>query len=112
MAEVNYLNRNMKDDITHWEATPSGYGGFDFLPPVSVKGRWQDSIELLRSDSGDSFSSRAKVGLDTDVTEGDYLFLGVSAEADPANVDGAFRVMRFDKTPDLRSIKHRRVAYL
>ena len=104
--------RDLRQDVTHWTTTPDGFGGFTFGVPTALKGRWEDKATLFRDTKGEEVTSESVVYLDTDVVVGDYLFLGVSAAADPTTVAGARQIRQFFKTPDLRVLDHERKAFL
>ncbi len=103
------------DKVTHWVATPNGFGGYTFALPTILDGRWEFKSEKFLSDDGKETISKAIVYLSADVLTEDYLMLGETSEADPTNLtDGklAYQVGGFDKTPDLRSLSFCRKAYL
>lgn len=103
------------DKITHWVATPDGYGGYTFALPTVLDGRWEAKSERFLSDAGKETISKAIAYLSADVFTEDYLMFGETSEANPTNLtDGkvAFQVGRFDKTPDLRNLEYRRKAYM
>lgn len=109
----------MPDDyyqkVTHWAATPNGYGGYTFALPTILDARWENVNILFKSDEGNDEISEAIAYLSADVLTEDYLMEGETSEADPLNLtDGkkAYRVQRFDKTPDLRVLSYERKAYL
>lgn len=109
---MNMATRNLKEKVTWWEATPDGFGGSTFSSPVVLNGKWQDRVEMTMSGSGKEIVSRAQVWVDQDVNIGDYLFSGESTSADPTTLDGAYPVMDFRKTTDLRSLVILRKAVL
>lgn len=98
--------------ITYWPATPDGFGGNSFTTPQTIKGRWEDHVEETVDGMGNKLISNAVVYLDADVVVGGYLYLGVSAAADPTLVVGTFPIRRFSKTPDIRSASYLRKAVL
>ncbi len=106
------LDRNLKQDVTHWSGTPDGFGGFTFTAPAALKGRWEEVAELFRSPSGEEETSRATVYLNADVANSDYLFLGTSEVADPTAISNTHQVRQFHKTPDLRNLDFERKAFL
>ena len=109
---MGVFERNLKQDITHWTATPDGYGGFTFGSPSTQKGRWVNRNVLFNDAAGEEVVSNSIVNLSLDVAEGDYLYEGKSTEADPTTLDGAARVRRFNKFPDLRKLNTVRKAFL
>jgi len=103
------------DKVTHWVATPNGFGGYTFALPNTLDGRWEDKNILFKSDEGREEISEAIAYLSADVITEDYLMLGDTSEADPLNLTDAkkaYRVQRFDRTPDLRNLSFERKAYL
>ena len=106
------LERNYKDEVTHWAATPGDFGSFIFAAPVTVKGRWEEKSELFRTPEGEEEVSKSIVLLACDVNVDDYLFLGESDVADPTSISDTHQVRQFMKTPDLRSVEYLRRAIL
>ena len=91
--------------------------------PIEIDCRWEDRVEklsLVGARLGEEIISRAQVFVTQDVDERGWLFLGdlddldsSQEEGDPKNIDGAYEIMRFDKTPALRSTtEFVRKAYL
>ncbi len=109
----------MPDDfyqkITHWVATPNGFGGYTFALPTTLDGRWEEKNILFMADEGREVISKAIAYLPVDVLTEDYLMEGDTSEADPLNLTDekkAYRVQRYDRTPDLRVLSFERKAYL
>jgi hypothetical protein len=109
----NTLSRNLKQTITHWVATPDGFGGFAFATPVTQKGRWEDRQIQFREPSGNELTSTAIVYLTSDVAVGDYLCLGdQTLTADPTTLAAAARIQQFNSIPDLRALQNQRKAFM
>lgn len=112
---VSMIANKLPQQATWWSVTAGdGFGGDVVAPPVLLNCRWQDVSETMRShlDSRE-FVSRAVVYLDTDIAVGDYLCLGdQTVQTDPATVNGAWKVERWNKTPDLRNLDFVRKAVL
>ncbi len=100
------------EDITRWVTTDDGYGGFTYSDPSTIQGRWEDTVEQFITADGEVRNSQAILYLDTEVSVGDYLFRGTSAEVNPTALPLAFRVQRFRKTPDLRNAQSLLKAWL
>jgi hypothetical protein len=100
-------------DATLWTATPNGFGGDDYSAAIPIKCRWVDRNEQYMStlDKNEQIS-RAIVYLDRNVKVGDWLYNGVSTDADPSLLETAYKVRRFDKIPDLRNLLVLRKAFL
>ena len=99
------------EKITHWTTIPDGYGGFTFSAPVVLEGKWEDIAELFTNENGETETSEAIVYLDTDVSNGDYLFQGESEQVDPTSVS-SHRVKRFRRVTDIRRASTERKAWL
>ena len=99
--------------VTWWSVTPDGYGGDKFAAPAALVCRWEDTAVAFSSalDHRELIST-AIVYTAQDIAVGDYLFLGTSAATDPTAIVGAYKIHRFDKTPDLRSLNTLRRAVL
>ena len=82
-----------------------GYGKLEFAAPVEIAVRWGGSTQVITDAKGIEYVSRAEVIVNQDVDEESYLYLGTLAtlsdaqKADPQLVTGAYKIMRFDKTP-------------
>ncbi len=103
------------DKVTHWVATPTGFGGYTFALPTTLDGRWEEKTVKFLSDAGKETLSKAIAYLSADVLTEDYLMLGETSEADPTNLTDdkiAYLVERFDRTPDLRNLSFERKAYM
>lgn len=109
---MSFTTRNLKQTLTHWAATPDGYGGYTFGAPSTIKCRWEERGELFRTLSGEEVVSQAVVHLKSNVQEGDYVYLGETDEEDPTTLTTAYRVRRFTRTTDIRNLNVSRVAYL
>lgn len=109
---MSVATRNLKDSVTWWSATPDGFGGFIFGTPLVLDGKWQDRVVLETDSNAKEIVSRAQVWLSADVEVGDYLYHGVSDDANPTELDGAYPVQDFRKTTDLRSLDTVRKAVL
>lgn len=98
---------------THWAVNGiTGTGQPQFDAPVQLKCRWEQRNDYVINDDGHEVLSRARIFLGVDVVVGDYLYLGVSTQADPRGLVGAFKVLQFRKTPGLRAEIFERKAYL
>jgi hypothetical protein len=106
-------DRMLLQDATLWSVTPDGYGGDVFGAPVACKCRWEDRTEKFMSplDRVEQVS-RSIVYLDRRAAVGDYLYGGTSADDDPTQITGAYKIRRFDVVPNLRNLQVIRKAYL
>lgn len=106
------FSRFYKTKITHWAVQSDNHGGFTFSTPTILKGRWEQRIDNVISPDGEEFVSKANVWVASDVSVGDYLYLGESVAADPTTLDGAYRVQVFGKVPDIRGTNFERKTIL
>ncbi len=110
---MSYITRNLRQDVTYWSpGTNDGFGGRNFGSPVTVKGRWEEKVELFIDSSGNEVASIAKVYLGIDVENKGYLFLGTSTGADPISVSDSREIRSFRKTPNLKGNLFERLALL
>ena len=105
--------RGLTQSATRWVATPDGFGGATFTLPEKIGCRWEERTEQFFSmlDKKETVS-RAVVFVDRDVKVGDWLYPVSSDATDPTILDGAYKVQRFDRVPDLRNLLAIRKAYL
>jgi hypothetical protein len=100
-------------DATMWATTPDGYGGHSVTNPVHIKCRWVDrNEEFINPLNQREEVSRAVVYVDRSVKVNDWLTKGHVDNLDPAALDVAYQVRRYDEIPDLRSLYMVRKVYL
>jgi hypothetical protein len=99
--------------------SPDGYGGYTFADPVEISCRWDGKTQMVKGADGKEVVSRAEIMILQDVNEGGYLYLGELADLDsdeeenPMKLEGAYEILRFDKTPLFQSTSEFvRKAYL
>ena len=95
----------MRQTATYWEPsdlTNDGYGERTWSAPITIPCRWEDKSELFVSREGEELRSNAKVYLARALVEGGFLYLGESTNANPKNVEGAYRIRKAEAVPDLQ----------
>lgn len=110
---MTFINRNLKQTVTYW--APAGFNAYRerlFDDPVTILGRWEDNVQLVRSVNGEEVVSKSTVFLASDVAAGGYLALGdLTSEASPQDAN-AHPIITFTSTPDIRSVSTERKAYV
>lgn len=77
------------EKITYWAPdSENEYGVASFSDPIHINGRWEDRAELVRSPSGDEFTSKSVVFLDTDIQPDGYIARGHVETANPHEANG------------------------
>lgn len=110
---MSFVTRNLKQTLTHWSATPDGYGGYTFSAPTTYACRWEDKNVLFTDEHGEEVVSSAVVLLATDLAIGDYVALGdQTGVADPTTLTGAHRIRQGNKVTDLRNVVALRKVFL
>lgn len=108
--------RHLNQTLTYWapQSTSNLYGKPNSVAPVQYKCRWENKTETLQNKSGEEFTSKTRVFLDgsSAIDLDGYVFLGISAAADPTTVNGAFEIQQTGNTPDLRGMKSLTTVYL
>lgn len=107
---MGWPQKALYQTITYWApSTPDGYGGKAYSSPTSIKGRWEDTVELFIDAIGREKVSMARVYVDRQLVNGGFIFLGTNSSTDPTSVDGAREIRQVRKIPDLRakSFEHR-----
>lgn len=123
MGIENFIARACRQTAVYWAApTEDGYGSKTFSDPTEIDCRWEartEKISRVGERIGEEVVSQARVFVTEDVVEQGWLYLGdlddldSDEEADPKTVDGAYEIIRFDKSPVMRSTNEfNRVAYL
>ena len=101
-----FLRKLSVQTAVYW-GTPvnDGYGGYTYAAPVEIAVRWEGSTKVITTSKGMEYVSRAEVIVNQDVDEEGYLYLGTLSDlteaqkADPKLVNGAWKIIRFDKIP-------------
>lgn len=108
--------RNLKQVLTYWAPSAKDstnlYGKPTSSAPVQLQCRWEDRTEELASKNGVQFISRSRVFVNEQVDIDGYIFLGVSAQADPVNEKEAKEIQQVARQPDLRGLRNLTVMYL
>lgn len=111
------MKRTCTQTAVYW-STPvkDGWGGYTHDDPVEIACRWEEKTEVISrigaGKKGEELVSFAQIFVTEDVVEEGYLFLGSfddladetsSGDDDPENIDGAYKIVKFEKIPALRS---------
>jgi len=107
-GRTTFLSGQLNQTAVFW-ANPvnDGYGGRSFDDAVEVSVRWEDRQEIFVDVSGREVRSRSVVYVSTDMSSGEYLYLGTltdlssAEEGDPLSVSNAYAIRAFQKVPNL-----------
>ena len=108
MSIEDFITKIAVQTAVHWANPVSdGYGGFTFDEAVEVAVRWDNVSELIALNNGEQYVCKAKILSNLEATVGEYLYLGSlddldSDTSDPKSIEGAYRIMRFDKVPMIK----------
>jgi hypothetical protein len=114
-----------------------GQGGKTFIDPVEIACRWEDMLQIVGDNKGETLTSRAVIYVTRDVQQEGMIYLGdfddlnlllsvddavVTIDDGHVTVDGEnfnpmtsesiYTIKRFEKTPVLRGNEFLRKAYL
>ena len=111
---LEWYTRNLRQTLTYWafDSGVNAWGDESFIPPVTLSGRWEDTIDRFMDLEGNEVVSNSIIYLTQDVTERGFLFLGESIATDPKEVQGAYPIRKFQKVPIFRLGHFMRKAYL
>lgn len=125
MGIVDKIQGAMTQTVVYWGSpVPDGNGTYTYDDPVEILCRWENKTEVIsrvggEGKKGEELVSFAQIFTKQDVDESGYLYLGdldnldSAEEAMPETVNGAYRIKKFDKIPELKSTnKFLRKAYL
>lgn len=114
-------------DCVYWgNPQNDGYGGKTYDPPIEIKCRWEDKMEvdigwLSTGHPGNIQVTKASVMVLQDLDTNGYLWLGTLAElnalysdtSDPKLIKEAWAIHRFDRVPMVfKTDEFVRTAYL
>jgi len=114
---MSIITRMLKQVCVYWPLGSFDNQGFPVVTdPIEIKCRWKDVSEETVAADGTKMTSKSKVHVDSDVSIGGILMLGVLTDiTDPVNIkenSGAHEIKRFDKTPNFRATEFLRLAWL
>ena len=126
MGIANVILQRCTQTAVYWgNPVNDGQGGFTFDDPVEIACRWENIEQVVSDAKGVMITSRALVFLTQDVDEEGYLYLGTLEDVydltgdsssggvdNPKDVEGAYIIKRFQKTPSLNGKEYLRKAYL
>lgn len=103
---TDFLTRNMRQTATYWgPGVADGFGGKTYAAPIQVKVRWEDTNVLFVDQNGNEVVSKAVVYVDTDLSVGGYLLLGISTASNPTTIIGTHEIRNISKSPNIRGTK-------
>lgn len=117
MSDI-FIPRILQSTAVYWapSATLDDFGQPSWEEPIEIMVRWDESIKDMTDAEGETFQSRAQVFTDRDVKVKGVLYLGDLTTGmdheNPKNNDGAWEIRRFERTPNFKSTKFVRVAFL
>lgn len=113
MPSTSIEKRHLNQTCTYW-ANPvaGGRGNYTFDEPTTLDCRWVDGEDLIIDEQGRETLCRGPVFLGQDVKAEEYLYLGTSTEDNPKDVAGAYKIVKFEKIPNLGATKFVRKVWL
>ena len=110
---MSFLTRHRKQLTTFWDATGvSTSGDPSFAAPKAITTRWEEKQAVFTNAAGEEASAGAVIFVKEDMKAGDFLFLGVSTEADPTDVAASREIQGWSKIPQLIGSGFERRAFL
>lgn len=113
------LNRFLKQTVVRWQSNGrSVTGKLSFGTGSELSARWEGKKELFTDANGEQKLSRAVVYFSSEISEGDFIYLGLfsgltaAQQSDPLQVDGAQEIRQVEKTPNLKGTLFLYKAYL
>ena len=124
MGFEQFIKRVCVQTAVYWgNPVADGYGGNTYDSPIEVQCRWEQKQEVIMiqkgpSAHGEEIISTAQIYVLQDMKEGEYIYQGslddfFAEPENPQEVENAFKIKKFEKTPVHRStIKFLRKVYL
>jgi hypothetical protein len=123
MSIEKFIKKVCVQTAVYWgNPQDDGTGGKTFTDPVELKPplngvRWEETTQVITNSQGREIVSKAQILVCQDLDEEGYLFLGTLEDLDsldssgdssggyynPIEIDGAYEIKRFDKTPMIKS---------
>lgn len=114
---MSIITRMRKQQALYWEvAVKDGKGGHTFADAVIIDCRWEDITTDQISDKGEKIVSSTTVYVDRDVLLDGYLAkyeneLPLITD-NPEKIREAFKIVKFNKLPNLRNTEELKTAFL
>ena len=110
----------LKQTAVYWAPKESGFDEFgrpEYESPVEIDCRWVDKAEEFIDAQGTRQVSKSKIYVGEDVKRGGMLMLGEltdleSLSGNPKEIEDAFEVRSFSKTPNFKGTLFLRVVML
>jgi len=125
MSIEKFIEKVCVQPAVYWGNPRMGpHGQLVFDPPVQIKVRWEEKLNIVTDSEGREKVSKAKVLVTQDLEVEGRLYLGSLKELEvreekspvnlnPCDIPAAHEILRFDKLPMIRSKKEFvRSAYL
>ena len=103
---IRFVNKVCVQTAIYWgNPTNDGFGGYTYDPPVEISCRWEEKTQMVWANNGKEVVSKNELLLIQDVDLDCYLFLGTldsldpDKEDNPKNIEGAYKLLSFTKTP-------------
>lgn len=110
---MTWITGHHNQDVTYWSVSGNDASGDPlFAAPVVIKARWEDRAVVFTTAKGEEATSMAVLFLGQDLDLGGFVFLGVSAAADPLTVEDSLEVQGVSSVPALRGIVEEKKAFL
>ncbi len=110
---MSFITRRLTQVATYWSVTGNDNSGDPtFAAASSRRVRWEQRTAVFTNATGEERNSSSVVFVREDMREGDFLFLGTSAAADPTTVEAAKEIQGFSKIPQLVGNEFERRAFL
>lgn len=118
MSIERFIQKVCVQTAVYWGSPQDdGMGGYTFADPIEIPCRWEETTQLITDGQGNQIVSKAEILVTQDLDEEGYLFLGTLDDLDlldssgdssgayynPKDVDKAYMIRRFDKTPMIKS---------
>lgn len=105
--------QHYRHDVTWWARSGvDNWGEPTFAAPIVVKAHWREDRVIFTNANGEERVSRVIVHVDRDMTEGDYLWLGITASTADPETFRADRIEGWRKSSIPGKNIHVRRAYL
>jgi hypothetical protein len=104
----------MQETAVYWgPPVEDGDGGHTFPAPVEISCRWDGVEGRVVDPRSHDVLDNSSVMVDRDVAIDGYLFLGELTDvgsSDPDELDGAHKIVGFQKIPDRKAREYLRIA--
>ena len=96
----------INEDVTLWRMSGlNEYSEATFNTPVTIKAKWEEKQTIMHTNDGEQVLSNGCLFVNVDADVEDYVFRGISTDANPLNLKRSFKVRKVERIKNFNGSK-------